>query len=47
MPPLMLTVPVRSRRATAVARSGSVPNTEPDSPKIESLAMATAWSSSR
>jgi hypothetical protein len=43
--PLMLTMPVRMRRATASARSGSPLHTDPDSPYGESLAMATAASS--
>ena len=43
---LTLMVPARMPLATRRARSLSAPNTVPDSPKIESLAMRTASSSS-
>ena len=45
LPPLMLIVPVRIRRATAMARSSSALYTAPDRPKIELLAMRAASSS--
>src|SRR4051794_19766535 len=45
MPPFTEMVPVRMRRATARARSTSVPTTAPDRPNSELLAMATASSS--
>jgi hypothetical protein len=45
-PPLMLIVPLGMRRPTFVARSRSAPNTPPERPEIELLAMRTASSSS-
>ncbi|SHX41931.1 Uncharacterised protein [Mycobacteroides abscessus subsp. abscessus] len=44
-PPLTFTVPTRSRDATCAERSSSPPNTVPDSPYGESLAIRTASSS--
>ena len=46
IPEFTAQVPVRMRPATATPRSRSAVHTDPESPKSESLARATAWSTS-